>query len=69
MFLARRYTKMSYPEIGRVIGGKNHATVILACRKVKDLVERNAEVKWIGPNGNRIARAKDIMDQIVSSIS
>ena len=69
MFLARRYTKMSYPEIGRVIGGKNHATVILACRKVKDLVERNAEAKWIGPNGNRIARAKDIMDQLISSLS
>jgi len=69
MYLARRYTKMSYPEIGKVMGNKNHATVILAYRKIEDFVKRNAEVKWISPAGHRIAKAKDILDKLIESIS
>ena len=69
MHLARKYTKMSYPEIGRIMGNKNHATVILANRKIEDLVSRNAEIKWIGPTGNRLARAKNVLVQLKESIS
>lgn len=69
MYLARKYTKMSFPEIGRMMGNKNHATVILACRKIEDLVDRNAEVKWQGPTGNRLVKAKDILNQLIESIS
>jgi hypothetical protein len=69
MYLTRKYTKMSYPEIGRLMGNKNHATVILACRKIKHLLEGNHEVKWIGPSGNRLARANDILDKLIASIS
>jgi chromosomal replication initiator protein len=69
MYLARKYTKMSYPEIGRVMGNKNHATVILANRKIEDLVSRNAEVKWKSPAGPRIAKARDIYEQLMESIS
>ncbi len=69
MHLARKYTKMSYPEIGRLMGGKNHATVILANRKIEDLVKRNAEVKWNSPAGCRIEKARPILDQLTASIS
>ncbi len=69
MYLARKHTKMSYPEIGRLMGGKNHATVILANRRVEDFVKRNAEVRWRGPAGNRMGRTKDILDQLMESIS
>ncbi len=69
MYLARKYTRMSFPEIGRLMGGKNHATVILACRKIEDLVDRNADIKWIGPNGNRIAKAAKTLNQLTESIS
>ncbi len=69
MYLARKYTRMSYPEIGRLMGGKNHATVILANRKVEDLVKRNAQVKWQSPAGNRVANARDILSQLTESIS
>jgi chromosomal replication initiator protein len=69
MHLARKYTKMSYPEIGRLMGGKNHATVILANRKIEDLVNRNAEVRWRNLSGNRIARARIILNQLTESIS
>jgi chromosomal replication initiator protein len=37
MFLARRLTAMSYPEIGGRFGGKDHSTVISAVRKIERL--------------------------------
>jgi chromosomal replication initiator protein len=69
MYLARNYTKLSYPEIGKVMGGKNHATVILACRKIEDLIERNAEIKWRSQNGNRIDNARKTLNKLIESIS
>jgi chromosomal replication initiator protein len=69
MYLARKYTKMSYPEIGRLMGNKNHATVILACRKIDDFIKRNAEVKWRSPAGNRVEKTKTILNRLMESIS
>ncbi len=36
MYLARQHTGMSFPEIGRAIGHKNHSTVIAACQRVRN---------------------------------
>lgn len=35
MYLARTVGKASYPEIGAKFGGKDHTTVIYACRKIQ----------------------------------
>ncbi|MEK7139040.1 MAG: chromosomal replication initiator protein DnaA [Patescibacteria group bacterium] len=35
MFLLREETKLSFPEIGQKLGGRDHSTVIHACEKVK----------------------------------
>jgi chromosomal replication initiator protein len=51
MYLARRHTEMSFPEIGRFMGNKNHSTVILACRRISKLVQSNAMVSWLTPEG------------------
>lgn len=64
MYLARKYTDMSFPEIGRLMGNKNHATVILACRKIEDLIKNNSQVNWQSANGNRLAKAGDIIAQL-----
>jgi len=40
MWLARRHTALSYPTIGRLIGGRDHTTVMHALRKVDAVVER-----------------------------
>jgi chromosomal replication initiator protein len=69
MYLARRYTSMSSPEVGRFMGGKNHATVLLACKKVEDLLARNAEVRWQSPTGNKISKARTILAKLQDSIS
>ncbi len=69
MYLTRKHTKMSSSEIGRFMGGKNHATVLLACRKIDDILKRNAEINWTGPNGNKIAKAATVLTQLEESIS
>ena len=69
MYLARRHTKMSSSEIGRCMGNKNHATVLLACRKVEEQIRRNSELHWQGPAGNKISKAKTIVAHLEESIS
>lgn len=36
MFLLREETKLSFPEIGQKLGGRDHSTVIHACTKIKE---------------------------------
>lgn len=69
MYLTRRFTKMSFPEIGRAFGNKNHATVILACRKIEKALNGNDEMKWRTKQGFRLANAKDILDSLIETIS
>jgi hypothetical protein len=59
---------MSSSEVGRFMGGKNHATVLLACNKIEDLLKRNADINWQGPAGNKIAKAKPVLEQLEASI-
>jgi chromosomal replication initiator protein len=69
MYLNRRFTKMSFPEIGRAMGGKNHATVILACRKIENHLKDNSDLKWRTQNGWRNVSAKDVLDALIEKIS
>ena len=34
MYLCRKHTQASFPQIGKDFGGKDHTTVMAACRKV-----------------------------------
>lgn len=39
MALAKELTPMSLPEIGEAFGGRDHTTVLHACRRVRELIE------------------------------
>ena len=41
MALAKELTNHSLPEIGDAFGGRDHTTVLHACRKVGDLREND----------------------------
>ncbi|MHC4132788.1 MAG: DnaA ATPase domain-containing protein, partial [Planctomycetota bacterium] len=68
MYLTRLHTKMSSSEIGRFMG-KNHATVLVACKKIEDLINRNAELSWKTSNGNRVAKTSAVLERLEQSIS
>jgi len=44
MSLAKELTNHSLPEIGEAFGGKDHTTVLHACRKVKSLKEESPDI-------------------------
>jgi chromosomal replication initiator protein len=68
MYLTRQHTNMSSSEVGRHMGNKNHATVLVACKKVEELLARDAEVHWEGPAGNKVAKAKTILVHLEDGI-
>jgi len=47
MFLARKLTNMSYPEIGSRFGGKDHSTVISAVKKIERLCGEDPTVRSV----------------------
>jgi chromosomal replication initiator protein len=44
MALAKELTTLSLPDIGDAFGGRDHTTVLHACRKVSELRSTNAEI-------------------------
>jgi chromosomal replication initiator protein len=45
MALAKELTSHSLPEIGEAFGGRDHTTVLHACRKVKELCETDFRIQ------------------------
>ncbi len=44
MWLAKKLTPRSYPEIGRKFGGKDHTTVLYAVRKIEELIAQDSQI-------------------------
>ncbi len=47
MYLARRLTAASYPDLGQRFGGKDHSTVISACQKIDRLVHTQSAFRSV----------------------
>lgn len=47
MYLARELTDASLPEIGQRFGGRDHATVLHACAKIKEQLDRDKELATV----------------------
>jgi len=45
MYLLREETKYSLPKIGEAMGGRDHTTVMYACQKVADMLERDDKLR------------------------
>lgn len=60
MFLIRKHTQAAYQEIGQYFGGRNHATVISAEKKVLGWLSENATLK--------IATETWPMDEVIEAL-
>ena len=54
MSLAKELTNHSLPEIGEAFGGRDHTTVLHACRKIKSLQEESADIREDTKNLHRL---------------
>jgi len=45
MYLLRHEADLSLPQIGDALGGRDHTTVMYACDKVADLLERDDRLR------------------------
>ncbi len=45
MYLSRELTGCSFPEIGREFGGKDHTTIIHACRQIEKAIEEDHSLR------------------------
>ncbi len=45
MALAKEYTSMSLPQIGDRFGGRDHTTVLHACRKIDELLQSDPKIQ------------------------
>jgi chromosomal replication initiator protein len=44
MALAKELTPMSLPDIGESFGGRDHTTVLHACKRIKELRESDGDI-------------------------
>ena len=45
MYLARKHTKDSYPDLGRAFGNKHHTTVLSACEKIQERLKTDPALR------------------------
>jgi len=45
MYLSRKLTKSSFPDIGKGIGGRDHSTVIYAINKIQSLIKKDVSLR------------------------
>ncbi len=64
MYLARKHTNMSFPEIGKHLEKKNHSTVVLACQKIEKQLELGISVKWQVGETTKSMRINEIIAEI-----
>ena len=54
MSFAKQFTNMSLPQIGDRFGGRDHTTVLHACRKIEELVQSDSRMKEDQKNLRRL---------------
>jgi chromosomal replication initiator protein len=45
MYLSRKHTGSSYPELGSRFGDKDHTTIMSACNRIKEMVKADASLR------------------------
>ena len=64
MYLVRKATNLSYPEIAGRMGKRNHSTVISACRRVEAAIRRKEVLSWSSSVGDRTEEAGELVQRL-----
>ncbi len=67
MYLARRRTHMSYPEIGRFMG-KNHSSAVLAVQKLERLAKDNKPCRWMSAAGPKEMPIRSMLELLTEQV-
>ena len=67
MYLARRHTPMSYPEIARAMG-KNHSSAVLAVQRMEQVVRKDESLCWMTPAGDKSMSARKLLELLTEQI-
>ncbi len=68
MYLARRHTRMSFPEIGRFMG-KNHSSVVLAVQRVQRQLGEKTTWQWMTPAGPKTMPSEALLELLTEQIA
>ncbi len=64
MYLVRKHTALSFPEIGRSLGKKNHSTVLMAVQRIEALLARDGDVAWRVGAESQVATARTLIAEL-----
>jgi len=76
-YLLREYGDLSYPAIGRLLGGRDHTTIIYSYNKTKAKIEKNPELETELANliqeaslikARKLRVEKEIIPEIISAV-
>jgi len=65
--LARRHTRMSFPEIGRYMG-KNHSSAVLAAQRMEAMINGEKDLAWMTPMGAKTMPASKVLELLSQQI-
>lgn len=64
MYLVRKNSRLSFPEIAGKLGKRNHSTVISACRRIEKAVAKNEQLAWESSVGDRCDEAQELIQRL-----
>jgi chromosomal replication initiator protein len=64
MYLIRKTSKLSFPEIAGKMGKRNHSTVISACRRIEKAAAKNERLIWSSSVGERDEEAVEMLQRL-----
>jgi chromosomal replication initiator protein len=64
MYLIRKTSKLSFPEIAMKMGKRNHSTVISACRRIERAASKNEMLEWSSHLGEREEEASEVVQRL-----
>jgi len=64
MYLVRKMSTLSYPEIGQLLNKRNHSTVISACRRIDRAITGGEALEWSSALGTRKEDAAELLQRL-----